>query len=389
MSDTMDLAYLTSIVASNPSLQAIRIDQVFLFFTIVSLMKDDLLLLQPPERSPDVPPILLPPSAERFMASACKIPLVAVQACWTVFKGVLWKTRSPSCIGDSILRAQPMVFEGHGLPSGFTFHTFYPPTQFCSTPTCQRTLKNLRMIRAEQRWCVLYTLADGAIPVYAVHLMCEACGINYHHNFTVRNGQRVYYGGVPDVLQVGEHQFVEKHVIEMWMSLMDTWVSASSCANIYNRSLSRSKVPPPGWPIGFTVSSDHVWDAFVLHSLLEDASECEELLVVSHTGAQHSRFTELVQARNQHMRIEGQPEISHFCNRCTWWYYGPDGQGESALNPFHLPLMEMYVPQLIERPWQSLPMGYVSVILVAVSTIARSHSVRVKRLCVKGRKGKM
>jgi hypothetical protein len=130
-------------------------------------------------------------------------------------------------------------------------------------------------------------------------------------------------------LQVGEHQFVEKKVIEMWMSLMDTWydpslsmvlvitlfrVSASSCANIYNCSFLQSKVCPPGWPVSFAVSPEHVWDAFILRSLLEDAMDHKEFLVVTHSGTQHIRFTELVQAHNQRMRLEGQPEISHFCN---------------------------------------------------------------------------
>ena len=75
------------------------------------------------------------------------------------------------------------------------------------------------------------------------------------------------------------------------------------------------------------VSPDHVWDAFLLHSLLEDVLDREEFLVVTHTGDQHSCFTELVQACNHRMRINGQPEISYFCNRCTQWYHGPDGQG--------------------------------------------------------------
>jgi hypothetical protein len=29
------------------------------------------------------------------------------------------------------------------------------------------------MMRAEQRQCVLYTLADGTIPVYSIHLTCQ------------------------------------------------------------------------------------------------------------------------------------------------------------------------------------------------------------------------
>lgn len=113
-------------------------------------------------------------------------------------------------------------------------------------------------------------------------------------------------------------------------------VSTLSCANIDNRSLSQSKVTSAGWPVNFTVSPNHVWDSFILLSLLEDAVDREEALTVSHTGAQHTRFMELVQACNQRMCIEGQPEISHFCNRCTRWYYGPDGQGKRARDPLVL-----------------------------------------------------
>ncbi|KAG9314694.1 hypothetical protein JVU11DRAFT_5501 [Chiua virens] len=324
----MNLASLASLVASSPAVHGITVNQVFLFLAIASSMKDDLILILPSEQPPMVPPTLLPPSAVRFIASACKIPPVAVQECWTLFKNIIWQASAPNHFGDVTLRARASVFEQHGLPSGFTIYTLYPPSQVCSTPTCRHSLKGHRMMRAEQRRCVLYTLADGAIPVYSVHLMCEACRINYHHNFKVSNGQRIYYGNVvPDILQVGEHQFVERQVIEMWMSLMDTWVSASSCANIYNRSLVQSKSPPPEWPIGFAISSDHVWDAFILYSLLEDTVDRNEFLVVNHTGAQHARFTELVRARNERMRIDGQPEISHFCSKCTRWYYGSDGQG--------------------------------------------------------------
>lgn len=95
----------------------------------------------------------------------------------------------------------------------------------------------MRMMHTEQRQCVLYTVADGPLPVYSVHLSCEgvsmmaraykmtdgyvACQINYHYNFKVSGGKRTYYGGIPDIIQVGEHQFVERPVIEIWLALMD------------------------------------------------------------------------------------------------------------------------------------------------------------------------
>ena len=51
----------------------------------------------------------------------------------------------------------------------------------------------------------------------------SACEVNYHHNFKVYKGERTYYGGVPDIVQASEHQFIEHQVIEMWLSLMDNW----------------------------------------------------------------------------------------------------------------------------------------------------------------------
>ncbi|KAI9568614.1 hypothetical protein HD554DRAFT_2022001 [Boletus coccyginus] len=75
-------------------------------------------------------------------------------------------------------------------------------------------------------------------------------------------------------------------------------VSALSCANSYNHSLLQLKVAPPGWPANFTVSSDYVWDSFILLSLLENTLDCGEVLTISHTGIQHTHFTKLIQARN-------------------------------------------------------------------------------------------
>ena len=110
-------------------------------------------------------------------------------------------------------------------------------------------------------------------------------------------------------------------------------MSATACASFYNTVIAHSKEPPPYWAFGFTLSSDHVWLAFLLLCLLEDTVECEEYLVVKHTGDQKDRFTDLVQARNQCMRIDGQPELTHFCDKCTRWYPNTDGEGVYMLAP--------------------------------------------------------
>jgi hypothetical protein len=62
------------------------------------------------------------------------------------------------------------------------------------------------------------------ITILANVLICNlACRINYHHNFKVAKAEHIYYGGIPTIIQTSEHQFVERRVIEMWITLMDTW----------------------------------------------------------------------------------------------------------------------------------------------------------------------
>lgn len=94
------------------------------------------------------------------------------------------------------------------------------------------------MKKAEQRQAVLFTM-DGVFPAWSVHLYCTGdfhcsaprpyiltslftvdCKMNYHHNFYVEGGQRVYYNIAMDIIQVGEHQFVERKVINLFITLM-------------------------------------------------------------------------------------------------------------------------------------------------------------------------
>jgi CxC5 like cysteine cluster associated with KDZ transposases len=55
------------------------------------------------------------------------------------------------------------------------------------------------------------------------------CNTNYHHNFSVKDGTRTYYdGAIPDVLQVGEHQFAEQRLIQTWiMTMLLSWYSTT------------------------------------------------------------------------------------------------------------------------------------------------------------------
>ncbi|KAG9316081.1 hypothetical protein JVU11DRAFT_3752 [Chiua virens] len=319
-------------VTANPSIQSIPFHSFLLFLAIIAAIKNDILVIQPSDQSPSAIPDILPQSVQFFLSHACGLPMDTIVDSWSTFRHLAWHDD----LITSLLNVPLSAFHQHGVSHGFTARTLYPPSQYCLTLSCPRTLKGMCMMHAQQ-W-----QADGPLPVYSVHLSCEgmyeslsaytriddllACEINYHHNFKVFKGERTYYGGIPDIVQISEHQFVECQVIEMWLALMDHWTSATACANFYNTLMAKSNKPPPGWAFGFSLSTEHVWSVFLLYCLLEDAMEQQEYLVVTHSGDQKDCFSELVQAQNQHMCIEGQSELTHFCDKCTHWFYGPDGR---------------------------------------------------------------
>lgn len=180
------------------------------------------------------------------------------------------------------------------MPGILVSDSIYPPVHICTMIGCHRTGRGLALNKAEQRQALLYTLAKGALPVWSVHLYCEGvdptvyydfttlkysrilleCKVNYHHNFYVpHDGQRHYFSTTPDVIQVGDHQFVETKVINLWIGMMlMSWTSATNCARLYNSSISSSPTFPPEWSFGSKLKSDHVYNGFMILSLMEDAT---------------------------------------------------------------------------------------------------------------------
>jgi len=153
--------------------------------------------------------------------------------------------------------------------------------------------------------------------------------VNYHRNFRVEKRQRIYYHEIPDILQIGEHQFAEIRVINTWISMMlFSWTSATNCARIYNET--SQQLQPTGssisWPFNLSVTSSQVYDAFTLLSLLEDCQLQNSTLIVPHKGTLGAsglgRFAEAVHIRNERLRHCSQPELYHYCNKCTRFYPG-------------------------------------------------------------------
>ncbi|KAL4263779.1 hypothetical protein AB1N83_006099 [Pleurotus pulmonarius] len=301
-------------------LRDISFKSLFTFIRVASLLKSDILLAQPADwPSLDKAPDVLPPSIVLFLSRVVGVPDGCIPVLWDTFKDNVWNGDVVPGTGD--------MFDKHGHNLGLTERTIYPPFYHCQNADCTRGSR-LALNKAEQRQAVLYTLSSGPVPVYSVHLYCERCRINYHHNFWVKDGKRHYYNftsTLPGIIQVGEHQFVEWVVVETWKTLMlVAWASAANCARYYNLALTHGQQPPPGWVVGYNLAYEHVWDGFLIHSLLSDAQRHHTTLVVPHTGSQNLRFMDAIRSRNIYIRLHGQPELRHYCERCTRFYTKPE-----------------------------------------------------------------
>jgi hypothetical protein len=287
--------------------------KILSFISMASALKNDILLVQPPSVSLACAPGVLPPAISHFLAEALGLSAETTKLFWDTLKDEVW--RYPEA-GEDIVDLE-RAFRDHGWKRGLTSLTLYPPSQICTNPSCVRAgpLK-----KDEHRQAVVYTLAGGVRPAWSVHLKCQDCSTNYHHNFAVSNGVRTYYGGIPKYVQVGEHQFVENAVIKMWISMMLVgWFSASNCALSYDMALSQQEeadIARGGWQFGTTLTTEHVWDAFVIFTLLQDHTARTLRMQVPHTGAQRDRFTALMEERNQYVILYGQEEVPHTCDKC-------------------------------------------------------------------------
>jgi hypothetical protein len=68
-----------------------------------------------------------------------------------------------------------------------------------------------------------------------------------------------------------------------------------------------------------------VWDTFILVSLLRDSLQQCIPLELPHTGLQKDRFSIAIRARNLRIQLYGQPEITHYCQKCTRFYKDENG----------------------------------------------------------------
>ncbi|KIM75798.1 hypothetical protein PILCRDRAFT_798649 [Piloderma croceum F 1598] len=321
--DTFDAIY--ELLKQYPGLSGkIGMEKGMTFVRLATHLKDEILMQQRPSYNLEEPPDRLPENVSEFLGNAMNIPDEYIEGCWNVFRQLVWHQDAN---GDSV-GADVKFFRQYGLQNLLSACTLFPPTRTCTNIDCPKQHTGTLLRRKDDpRKAVLFTLGEGACPTYSIHLYCYECHTSYEHCYSVKNNTRTYYKGIPDVIEVGEHQFVEREVLNLFTGLMLLlWTSATNGAHVYNTCLSQPENQPDAWQFGFELRPEQVWDGFCLLSLLEDHARHHTTLAVPDDGAQKDRFTEAMKARKLRMQQAGQEEYAHACNKCVRVWEGVDGQ---------------------------------------------------------------
>jgi len=95
---------------------------------------------------------------------------------------------------------------------------------------------------------------------------------------------------------------------------------------VFKSTLADGAFHPSDWGLSNTLTTNQVWDTFVILGLLEDAQFRAKYLTVPHTGDQSDRFKAAMEERNQWIILNGQPDaVRHACDLCMRIFLMPDG----------------------------------------------------------------
>ncbi|KAE9398682.1 hypothetical protein BT96DRAFT_976284 [Gymnopus androsaceus JB14] len=157
------------------------------FMVISSKIHKNILGLYPSIQHPDDTPILLPAEAITLLSCSCDISEDLVEVCWTVMQDMVWKSDD---IWDCISDDRAVKSSQKNL---------WPPTL---------NKRHLKLSGLKEWHAILYTKADGPVPVMKYHLQKKA--------------QHYYYScdPIPNILQLSKHSFAETSLIRMWQSNM-------------------------------------------------------------------------------------------------------------------------------------------------------------------------
>ncbi|KJA15025.1 hypothetical protein HYPSUDRAFT_72271 [Hypholoma sublateritium FD-334 SS-4] len=319
----MSVLDIVSQLGRHRVLQYLTLDGLMTFTRILSHLRRDILQLQPLEQSnPSTPLCFLPENIQMFLSECLGIALSDIGDLWNALRDHIWVSPLMPLIPGEDFTVFKAVGWKYGLSSAVSI---YPPSDRCTNINC---LHRIPLKKEFRKKVIVYTQGLGVQPAYNISIYCPKCCTSYHHNYSVQNARRTYYPGIPNIIQVGDHQFVETKVIASWQAhMLFGWFSASNASRtFYSMVPDDGYYQPNEWGLSDRLTTLQVWDGFLIFSLLEDAQTQGTLLNVPHSGDQSNRFKEAMEARNKRIIMEGQPDaVQHACDLCMRVFLMPDG----------------------------------------------------------------
>ncbi|KAG8915848.1 hypothetical protein FRC00_011271 [Tulasnella sp. 408] len=260
--------------ASSGLLHDVTVSQAIHFITTASRLLGDIQHHRPrtDQDNDDAPPCLSPQIAF-VLSKLTEIDLKWIPTCWNAFKDVVWASSTT----EDIAATNTEAFKLYGLAHEF------------------------------------YAMAPATV---------------YHYNYSVQDRTRYYHSGVPDIIQVGAHHFIERSVINLFVNLqVAAWTSFTHCADIYNESIGPlSGYVDEIWSFKMALRTEHVRDAINTLALLEESEMDRTYLVVPHDGSQEDRLVEAMKASHERTVAYGQRDGNHACKKCVHAWEDKDGK---------------------------------------------------------------
>ncbi|KAG2005882.1 hypothetical protein CC2G_002248 [Coprinopsis cinerea AmutBmut pab1-1] len=294
-----------------------------LYKRLLARLKRDILQPQTiPVTDQDEAPPALPTAIATFVSMALDISLEGIDEMWQVLKDTIWDMDPGRPTKEEL-----GLFRHYGWPLGIVAYTLYPPNIHCINHDCTRTNPLKRELSMSS--VLAFTKDDGVQAAYEVVTYCPDCNTSYHHNYSVQDKTRRYYEAMPEFIQVGEHQFVHVPVIRLWITqMLFGWYSFSNAAASYSAAFNNDEESYDRrfWRLSPELRQEHASDGFFILSLLEDCRRRGFVLEVPHSGDQSKRFQAALEARNEWIILNGQPDaVRHACDKCMRVYRDLDG----------------------------------------------------------------
>ena len=102
--------------------------------------------------------------------------------------------------------------------------------------------------------------------------------------------------------------------------------SATNATHLYSMILTEDRYLE-SWGLSDRPTMEHVWDSFIILSLLKDHKMQGTYLEVPHGGDQCVRFKAAMEERNKRIILQEQPEaVQHVCKNCMHVFKMDDGK---------------------------------------------------------------